>query len=806
MAPSQFRGLLLDVDYLDSGGKSQIRLFVRTEKGIEFFFDRHFKPYFFVKCRDREKAAKEIKKRVFGEGARASAVGDGKAGTLKVEFNSVSDLKDARGEIASIEGVDEALEFDIPFAKRYLIDRQLEPMGCVELLADGSNVKEVRAGGEPAARLNYAAFDIETLSPERFSDPEKDPIIMVSFFSQKKRVLFTTSRALAGEKDVVVCASEAEMIRCFLELLRAEKIDVLVTYNGDNFDLPYVKARARALGMNALFYPAGEEPSIKRAGRDNAARLHGIQHLDAYQLLRFLNRFGVVSLIKFDLESVASALFKKEKEKISAEEINRIWREGKGLERLAEYCLEDSETALRIAGQYSPLIAELCKLVKQTMFDASRASASMLVEYLLLNRAFVEKRLVPNKPRESEAGRRLLESYKGGYVKEPLPGLHERLAVLDFSSLHPSIIISHNISPETLDCKHSECGKNAAPNSHWFCTKKEGFLSGILKELFERRMAIKKKARDAKKEGRGKPLLEARQHALKILMNSFYGYLAYARSRWFCRECASAVTAWSRQYVREVGAKAEEAGFKLLYSDTDSAFLILPKEKGQEAVKRFVEQINSHLPGVMNLELEGFYKRGIFVTKESGEGAKKKYALIDYENNLKIVGFEYVRRDWALIAKETQRKVIKAILEEGNTEKAARIVKSAVERLRAGKVPKRELVVMTQLKRPLGKYEAIGPHVAAAQKAIKMGKKLGVGSVISYIITRSGKSISDKAQLEEFVGEGNYDADYYIENQVVPAVIKIMRELGYSKEDLIHGGKQKTLGAFWQHNLTGREG
>ena len=158
-------------------------------------------------------------------------------------------------------------------------------------------------------------------------------------------------------------------------------------------------------------------------------------------------------------------------------------------------------------------------------------------------------------------------------------------------------------------------------------------------------MEIKKQAKKLGKKNKGYDLLNARQHALKILLNSFYGYLGYSRSRFYSRECASAITAWARQYVQLVGKEAEKAGFRLLYSDTDSAFLIIPKEKKNEDVYEFVEKINKQLPGVMNLELEGFFKRGIFVTKESGEGAKKKYALIDYNGNLKIVGFEYVRRE-----------------------------------------------------------------------------------------------------------------------------------------------------------------
>ena len=105
-------------------------------------------------------------------------------------------------------------------------------------------------------------------------------------------------------------------------------------------------------------------------------------------------------------------------------------------------------------------------------------------------------------------------------------------------------------------------------------------------------------------------------------------------------------------------------------------------------------------------------------------------------------------------------------------------------------------MIYSQIKKPLDSYESVGPHVAAAKKAIARGKHIEVGSIIGYIVTKSGKSISDKAQLEEFVNEGNYDADYYIKHQLIPAVIKIIREFGYEEADLIEGGKQSSLAAF----------
>ena len=147
------------------------------------------------------------------------------------------------------------------------------------------------------------------------------------------------------------------------------------------------------------------------------------------------------------------------------------------------------------------------------------------------------------------------------------------------------------------------------------------------------------------------------------------------------------------------------------------------KNRKREDVLGFMKKVNAGLPGNMELELEGFYKRGVFVAKkvakdEDAKGAKKKYAMIDGEGNIKIRGFELVRRDWSDIAKKTQRSVLEAILKDGSKEKAVRIVKETVDRLRAGEVPLEELVIHTQLKKSIGSYEVKSPRGGEARRPL----------------------------------------------------------------------------------------
>ncbi|MBU2476484.1 DNA-directed DNA polymerase [Candidatus Micrarchaeota archaeon] len=793
------KGILLDIDSIQENEKSVVRLYVKTGKKIEIFKDTEFQPYFFAEVSDKKKAEQEIMEKEFiGKESKAKAVKieEGKENSLKIYFNSTTDLVTARETIKEIPSVKEKREYDLIFTSRYLIDKGLEPLNGIELETEENRIISAKKTEIEKLDLNCFAFDFETFSGDKLSDPKKDPILMCAItYEEKNKKIKTEIITEKKGSNVVLVKDEKGIIEKLKNKIKESETDVLITYNGDSFDLPYAKERARKFGIRFDIGTDKSEPLIRRKGLYNATKIKGIQHLDAYALVRILARFGIISSIKYDLESVVFALYGKEKEKIQPEEINSIWKTGKDFERLLKYNLEDSEYTFKIAVDYMPLMVELGKLTKQTLFEVNRSSASDMVEKLLINKSFQEGKLFPNKPKEEEIKERNLKQLKGGFVREPIAGLHENIAVLDFRSLHPSIMISHNISPETVNCKCCEKGKNVSPEGDWFCEKKQGFLPAIQKELLEKRTEIKK---ELKKEKDEKKIiaLNARQHAMKILLNSFYGYLAYERSRWYSFEAAKAVTSWSRHYIKEIASKAEKAGFTVIGGDTDSAFIKIPKEKSKENVKEFVEKINSELPGVMELELEGFFKRGIFVTKKEGTAAKKRYALIDEKDKLKIVGFEYVRRDWSGIAKNTQKKVIELILKEGKPKEAIKTVKKEIERLKQGKVPKKELIIFSQIKKSIAQYDSIGPHVSAAKKAIKKGKKIGVGSMIGYIITKTGKSISDKAEMEEFVAEGNYDAEYYIYHQLLPAVIKLIQELGYSEQDLIHGGKQSNLSAF----------
>lgn len=208
--------------------------------------------------------------------------------------------------------------------------------------------------------------------------------------------------------------------------------------------------------------------------------------------------------------------------------------------------------------------------------------------------------------------------------------------------------------------------------------------------------------------------------------------------------------------------------------------------------QKFLNDLNSNLPESMELEYEGFYRRGFFVSK-------KRYAVIE-DGEIIAKGLELVRRDWAPIVKKTQENVLRYILEEGNSDKAIKEVKKVLKELKSGKVPMKDLVIHTQITKSLNEYKQIGPHVVAAKQLEDNGITVSRGTIIQYVIIKGKGSVSQRAVPYEYSEGKVYDKDYYINHQLIPAIARIMDSLGYSKkdlEDLAEGEVQQSLDAFF---------
>lgn len=211
--------------------------------------------------------------------------------------------------------------------------------------------------------------------------------------------------------------------------------------------------------------------------------------------------------------------------------------------------------------------------------------------------------------------------------------------------------------------------------------------------------------------------------------------------------------------------------------------------KIEEQVTELLSSINQNLPDDMELELEGYYDRGFFVTK-------KRYALIE-DGTIVVKGLELVRRDWAPVAKNTQHDVLEAILKDASPKKAKKIVKNIIEKLNSGNVNVSDLVINTKLTKKPENYKQMAPHVIAAEKLRMHGHKVTSGTIISYVITKGNTPISKRAEPIELMDDKEYDPEYYIQNQVLPATLRILEAIGYSEEQIMNNERQTSLDSFF---------
>jgi DNA polymerase elongation subunit (family B) len=330
----------------------------------------------------------------------------------------------------------------------------------------------------------------------------------------------------------------------------------------------------------------------------------------------------------------------------------------------------------------------------------------------------------------------------------------------------------------------------------YFAKEPKAFIPKVIEEIIVRRSSIKSEIKAAKTIEE-KLLLEARSYNLKILANSMYGYLSFVYARWYCKEAGAATTAYARYYIKKTIDAAKEAGFHILYGDTDSLFLEL-REKTADDAKAFVATYNKTLPGIMMLQFEDEFACGIFVAARGKEGgAKKRYALLSKSGKFKITGFEYVRQDWCDYARNTQREVIELVLKENDPKKAYAYIKGRITALQARQVDMADLIIRDKLSRELNEYQTNLPHVVLARKLVARGESLGRGSRISYVITQGKGNLYEKVALASDVTLDQIDIDYYVSNQVLAVVGSIMEIFGYNTEDILTNKKQGSLNDFF---------
>jgi len=794
----EFEFVPVDYDYFDFDGMNYVRIIGRNEKGAKVCVVDSYDANFYLILKegaDAEKIVGEIKKVEVEKASRVTKVlrteildkkylgKDVKA--VRVFISNHKDAHDVASAIGDIDGIDKRREYDVPLITKYIKEKGVEPLKWytvsgeslgiddfggladaldLDICVSATKIEPLKTDKEFTPKI--LAYDIET------SDRElgKGEIFMISLFGEGIRKVLTWKKCNMTEDYVEFCKDEADMLEKFVECVNEYSPDILTGYFSDGFDLPYLKGRADVHKVKLSLGIDGRSPSFTR-GRIPSGKIAGIVHVDLY---RFIDAVFAQYLQSetLSLNEVAKELIGEEKEDFDFVKLGNMT--DKDWCDFISYNLQDAAVTYKLALKIWPDIEEFCKIVKEPLFDVTRDRMSAHVENYLIHNLDRFGEITEKRPLHNEIGERKAQGkYEGAFVFEPVPGLYENLVMFDFTSMYASVIVTYNLSKATFD------GKDFL--------KAPGFFPTMLEEVIETRKKYKKEYA-ANPSG----MLKARSNAYKLLANAAYGYQGFFGARYYCREAAAATARLAKENILSAIDKIEKEGHKIIYSDTDS-IAFLQGDKSKDDVLKFLKKINSDLPGIMELDLEDFYARGLFVAKRgSTAGAKKKYALVDEKGNIKIRGFETVRRDWCRLTRDLQSKVLGMIMKDGDEKRALKLTKEVIGKLKNREVDLEDLMIRTQLRRPIDEYIAEGPHVVAAKKMVAAGVAVSTGMLIEYFVgDGSGKRIGDRVYL---AGEKvKYDIDYYLKNQILPAVENIFDVFGVDVSAIADGESQKKL-------------
>ncbi len=493
--------------------------------------------------------------------------------------------------------------------------------------------------------LHRLQLDIETLTLDPTSPDAR--IILISLSDSQ------------GFELALGDMPEPELLENLNKVIGDRNPDTIEGHNIFEFDLPYLAARAQRHGI-ALTW--GRDGSALRAGHGQRtfkvgpqtpafrpAYIHGRHIIDTLQQVQRYDRGG--KLERYGLKQVVHALGLERANRtfIEGKDIARTWRADP--QRLIDYALDDVRDVKALSELVVPTEFYQTQILPYNFQDAALSGPGEKINALMVG-VYLRRNLAVPRPRPRPA-----EGFSGGYTRLVAAGIFKRVVKADVESLYPSIMSAKQIHP---------------------VTDTENAFLPMLEHLTQRRIEAKTHFHSAQDETE-RAYWNGLQGSYKILINSFYGYLAYGRACFNDYEAAQKITEIGQQIARQLVAQLREAGGEIIEVDTDGAYFVAPPNvKTAAEENRLIEKISATLPKGIHLSHDGRFK-GMISLKA------KNYILLDYSDKVSIVGSSLrSRRDERIFRQFIAQ--IAPLLVNGDAEAASRAYLSLGRKLQDGEI------------------------------------------------------------------------------------------------------------------------
>ena len=632
------------------------------------------------------------------------------APVLRLEVVEPQALDSLARELGGALGPARLFNADLPLGQRYCYERVLFPLARCRVEADGGVLRSVESLDSPwtlAPRL--PALRVLELAPAdgvpyRLPGTPLDLIVRA-----------------ADVEERLVAARPLQLLERLRHLLESEDPDLLLTDWGDELLLPALVALAQRHGMRLSLDREPPSPYLSPAGRGEEVRSIG------------WGRGAVVA--KSGRQAVGGAgrsylSYGRVLYRGPAYPLRGRWH----VDRRASFFF--GETGLEG-------LLETARLARVPVQRMARTTPGTAITSMQLDLAVREGVLVPWKKREPEAfksGLALLTADKGGLVYRPSPGVYAEVGELDFASMYPTIMVHHNVSPETVNC--ACCGGVLVPEDGYrICWQHDGLMRRVLGPLVELRRRLKQAMQTA--VGPEREALDRRQTALKWIGVVSFGYLGYHNARFGKIEAHEAITAFGREALLRAKELAEARGFRMLHGLTDCLWL-QRRGAGEADYAALARDIGADTG--IPVSVEGVYRWIVFCPARilPKTTVPNRFFGVFGDGRIKARGIEFRRDDTPPLVRAMQERMLAVLAAAENlaelralAPRARRIAEAEIARVLAGQASPRALIVIRRLSMAPEEYVNEGLQALAARQLLARGLRLEPGQSVQYLVVNA---------------------------------------------------------------------